>query len=253
MIEAQTLAALEGVRHGFFTRRGGVSTGIYGSLNCGLGSKDDPASVTRNREHVATSLGVAAGHLVTPYQVHSPTAVVATGPWGHGEAPRADAIVTREPGLAVAVNTADCAPVLLAEPESGVVAAAHAGWRGALAGVIDETVAQMAALGAERARIVAVVGPAISQEAYEVGEDFEDRFLAASTANAAYFNRPDGGKPYFDLVGYAADRLRGAGLRQIDTIEQCTYGNEAELFSYRRACHRSEPDYGRQISAIVLA
>lgn len=254
MIEAKTLLQLEGVRHGFFTRQGGVSTGIYDSLNCGVGSKDDPVRVAGNRERVAASLGVAADRLVTPYQVHSPTAVVATDSWERSEAPKADAVVTRVPGLAVGVSTADCAPVLLAEPKGGVVAAAHAGWRGALTGVIEQTVAQMEELGARRAEIVAVVGPAISQEAYEVGEEFRDRFLAASDANAAYFRRPDRkSKPYFDLLGFAASRLRDAGLTRIDTLKQCTYGKEAELFSYRRSCHRGEPDYGRQISAIVLA
>ncbi|MGI9385510.1 MAG: peptidoglycan editing factor PgeF [Methyloligellaceae bacterium] len=254
MIEAKTLAELEGVRHGFFTRQGGVSTGVYDSLNCGTGSKDDPLLVARNRERVAAGLGVAVDRLVTPYQTHSPTAVVATSSWERADAPKADAVVTKEPGLAVGVLTADCAPVLLAEPDSDVVAAAHAGWRGALTGVLEQTVALMEELGAERTRIVAVVGPAISQDAYEVGEDFKETFLEASDANASYFSRPDPNrKPYFDLIGYAADRLRGAGLTRIDAVQQCTYGNETELFSYRRACHRSEPDYGRQISAIVLA
>ena len=253
MIQAKQLSALPGIGHGFFTRRGGVSGGIYGSLNCGTGSKDDPERVARNRELVAESLGVAADRLVTPYQVHSAVVVVASQPWRRETAPKADAVVSKQPGLAVGVSTADCAPVLMADAEAGVVGAAHAGWRGALTGIVDRAVEQMQELGAERGRIVAVVGPAISQAAYEVGEEFEDRFLSASDENARYFDRTgERGRPHFDLSGYVADRLRDIGLSRIDAMPECTYGQEERLFSYRRSVHRGDSDYGRQISAIVL-
>lgn len=254
MIEATCLAGLDAVRHGFFTRRGGVSEGVYASLNCGAGSRDRPEDVRENRARVLAALGAEPGRLAAPYQVHSAQAVVALQPWPRGEAPKADAVVTDRRGLAVAVLTADCAPVLFCDPQAGVVAAAHAGWKGALAGVLEATVAAMEGLGARPGRITAALGPAIAQAAYEVGEEFALRFLAADGANERYFARPQAaGLPRFDLPAFAADRLTAAGVGRVESLGICTYGDESRFYSYRRATHRREPDYGRQISAILLA
>jgi len=252
-IEAANLSGLRRISHGFFTRQGGISAGIYASLNCGLGSRDDIAAVLENRSRVARHLGTAAGRLVSVYQVHSAEAVTVTSPWERDSAPEADAMVSSTPGLAIGVLTADCAPVLLADERAGVVAGAHAGWRGALAGVLDETVSQMEALGADRRHITAAIGPAISAGAYEVGDEFKARFIADDIENAAYFSIPHGaGSPHFDLPRYVFDRLSSLGLGQVATLDVCTYSEESRLFSYRRAVHRGEDDYGRQISAILL-
>jgi YfiH family protein len=251
-LTADCLAGLPRVAHGFFTRHGGVSLGGYASLNCGLGSKDDPAAVTENRARVAAFL--TADGLITAHQVHSATAVVASHTWGLGERPRADAIVTATRGLAVAVLTADCAPVLFADAEAGVVAAAHAGWRGALGGVIETTLATMKRLGARRERVRAAVGPCIGQVAYEVGPEFEQEFLAQDGANARFFSRraPDA-RPHFDLAAYTEHRLRQAGIGNIQGgLTRCTYAHADDFFSYRRSRAQKEADYGRQISAIVL-
>jgi polyphenol oxidase len=251
-VTVDRLAARPQVRHGFFTRHGGVSQGGYTSLNCGLGSKDDPAAVAENRDRVARFLG--AGSILTAHQVHSPTAVVVDRPWSRQQRPRADAIVTATPGIAVAVLTADCAPVLFADAEAGVVAAAHAGWRGALGGVLEATVAAMEGLGARRDRIAAAVGPCITQPAYEVGPDFEQDFLARDPASAPFFSRPPAdqqARPHFDLAGYVLSRLVRAGLAPVASAP-CTYAGKEDFFSYRRSRALNESDYGRQISAIVL-
>lgn len=251
-IEARCLSGVTGIRHGFFTRDGGVSGAPYVSLNCGAGSRDRPEAVSENRARVARHLGAEA--LVTPYQVHSPDVVVAEAPWTRETAPKADGVVTRKPGLAVAVLTADCTPVLFADPAAGVVGAAHAGWRGALSGVLEATVVAMERLGADRARIRAAVGPTISGPNYEVGPEFEAEFLAADSGAARFFTRREStARPRFDLPAFARDRLARAGVKTIEDVGLCTYAEDKLFFSYRRAQHRAEPDYGRQISAIILA
>jgi hypothetical protein len=243
--------ASDGVAHGFFTRRGGVSQGGYAALNCGLGSKDAPEAVRRNRALVAAHLG--AESLVTVHQVHGTTAVVADGAWALEARPKADAIVTTRRGLAIGVLTADCAPVLFADREAGVVAAAHAGWRGALAGILEATVAAMERLGARSPRIVAAVGPAIGQAAYQVGPEFEQAFLEHDPASSRFFMRPEpGARPHFDLGAYVGQRLERAGIAGNQVSKLCTYTDGTEFFSFRRAQALGEADYGRQISAIVL-
>jgi len=244
---------LDGVTHGFFTRQGGVSTGIYATLNGGAGSQDTSAAVDQNRSRVAAHLGV--GQLVTVHQVHSDRAEVVSGPWP-GDRPRADAMVTDQPGLALAILTADCAPVLFADREAGVVGAAHAGWNGALTGVLEATVAAMTGLGAERDRIAAVIGPAISQRAYEVGPEYVERFLDDDPDHARFFaggpNAGGGDRAMFDLPGFCLHRLRQAGVGAAEWTGHCTYSDEARFFSYRRATHRGEADYGRLVAAIAL-
>lgn len=253
MFCASTLESCDGIRHGFFTRQGGVSKGMYGSLNCGLGSRDDAESVRQNRALVAETLGVPAGRLLTLYQIHSARAVIVDKPW-NGEAAEADALVTRTPGLAMGTLTADCAPILLCDPQARVIAAAHAGWRGALSGIAEATMAVMEELGAKRERVVAVIGPSISQRAYEVGSDYVDRFLAEEPASETFFMTDESsGEPHFDLSGYVAERLSRAGVGSVSDLGLCTYCDETRLFSYRRSQHHGEEDYGRQISAIVLA
>jgi len=253
-LQAGTLAALAGIRHAFFTREGGVSQGIYASLNGGVGSNDDRAHVDENRARMAAALGVARDSLLSAYQIHSADVVVAETPWTHAARPRADAIVTRVPGLAIGVSTADCGPVLLADREARVIGAAHAGWRGALAGVTDATIAAMERLGARRARMVAALGPMISQPNYEVGAELVERFGAADPANARFFRpaaRP--GHALFDLPGYVAARLAAAGVAQVEDLAACTYADPGRFYSFRRTTHRGEPDYGRHINAIALA
>jgi YfiH family protein len=253
MFCASSLESCDGIRHGFFTRQGGVSKGVYGSLNCGLGSRDDAENVRLNRSLVAETLGVPPERLLTLYQIHSATAVIVDKPW-NGTVSEADALVTRTPGLAIGALTADCAPVLFCDPEARVIAAAHAGWRGALLGIVEATVASMERLGAEPERVVAVIGPTISQRAYEVGADYVERFLAEEPASSPFFMTDDGsGEPHFDLAGYVAERLGRAGVGTVSDLGLCTYCDETRLFSYRRSQHHGEDDYGRQISAIVLA
>lgn len=253
MIESELLRdAGAGIRHGFFTREGGVSEGIYASLNCGLGSRDDREAVRENRARVARRLGADPASLLTVHQIHSPRALIVDAPWP-GSPPEADAIVTGTPGLVVGALAADCAPVLFADAEAKIVAAAHAGWRGALSGVIEATIAAMETLGARRGRIRAAVGPAIGPAAYEVGRDFEGRFLDADAANASYFAAgKDDDHVQFNLPGYCKNRLKSAGIVHSEVVDLCTYSNESHFFSYRRSVHRKEPDYGRQISAIVV-
>jgi YfiH family protein len=244
-------AEAQGIRHGFFTRVGGVSEGIYRGLNIGVGSNDDPVRVRENRRRVAEWMGVAPDSLLSVYQVHSPDVIVATGPFP-GPRPQADAIVTDRPGLALGASSADCGPVLFADPEARVIGAAHAGWKGALAGVLENTVDAMEKLGAMRERIVAVLGPSIGPDNYEVGAEFVARFAEADKGNDKYF-RPsrNGGHSMFDLNGYTLDRLRKAGV-SAEGLDRCTYAEEDLFYSYRRTTHRREADYGRQISAIVL-
>ena len=240
-----------GIRHGYFTRTGGVSEGIYGSLNVGTGSADDQALVRENRRRAAEWMGVQADHLLTAYQIHSPDVIVAREPFS-GDRPKADGIVTDRPGIAVGASSADCGPVLFADAEARVVGAAHAGWKGAFTGVLENTVAAMEALGARRDRIVAVLGPSISRDNYEVGPEFVERFVGADEANEGYFTpSPAAGHALFDLNRYTVDRLAAAGVRA-SMLGRCTYAEEDSFYSYRRATHRGEADYGRQISAIVL-
>jgi YfiH family protein len=253
LIEAPALASLPGIRHAFFTRQGGVSEGLYGSLNGGLGSSDDPGRVRENRARMAKALCVDPDALVSVHQIHSPDAVVVEGTWT-GERPRADAMVTKVPGLALGITTADCGPVLFADAEARVIGAAHAGWRGALTGVLESTVAAMEGLGADRGRTVAVLGPMIGQDAYEVGADFKIRFLEQDGSNARFFL--PGGRPghdHFDLPAFIAARLGRAGIGAVADLALCTYSDQERFYSFRRTTHRSEPDYGRQISAIVIA
>ncbi len=240
-----------GVRHGFFTRQGGVSSGTYASLNCGPGSRDPAENVAENRARVAEMLGVEAKGLLTLFQKHSAEVVVADKPWK--APPEADAIVTSKPGLAIGILTADCAPVLFCDAMAGVIGAAHAGWRGALSGIVEATVEAMEKLGASPERIVAAIGPAISQKAYEVGAEFVEQFVAKEPESASFFVTDEGsGEPHFDLVGYVGARLERAGVGTVADLGLCTYCEETRLFSYRRSQHHGEGDYGRQISAIVL-
>lgn len=242
----------QGIRHGFFTRQGGVSDGIYHSLNVGAGSRDDAARVGENRRRVAAAMGVPPDDLLSVYQVHSADVVRVTAPFGAADRPDADAMVTDRPGLALGVLTADCGPVLFADPETRIIGAAHAGWKGAFTGVLEATVEAMVALGAGRENIKAVLGPAISQNNYEVGPEFVDRFVVASAANKRYF-QPSARERHalFDLNAYSLDRLAACGV-EAGHIERCTYAQEQHFYSYRRATHRKEGDYGRQFSAIVL-
>ncbi|MEM0922197.1 MAG: peptidoglycan editing factor PgeF [Pseudomonadota bacterium] len=236
---------LRGLAHGFFTRLGGVSPGIYTSLNGGQGSADSSDAVAENRRRIAASLRVET--LISVHQIHSAEAVIVTEPWD--ERPRADAMVTDRPGLALGVLTADCAPVLLADHAAGVIGAAHAGWKGALGGVLEAVTAAMEGLGARR--ITAVVGPCISQQAYEVGPEFFDRFAADDPETAHFFAGGSGDRLQFDLPGYVMARLRAAGA-EASWTGHCTYGDAARFFSYRRSVHRGEGDYGRLVSAIAL-
>lgn len=252
MLASPLLAAIPGLRHGFFTREGGVSCGIYDSLNGGIGSRDDAASVAENRGRMAAALGVGSDRFLTAYQVHSPDTAVADAPWDHAGRPRADAIVTRTPNLAIGITTADCGPVLFADPAAQVIGAAHAGWKGALTGVLESTIDAMERLGAARGRIVAAIGPLIRQKSYEVGAEFVDRFTAADATHAAFF-APSArdGHAMFDLAGFIRARLERAGVLMIDDLGDDTY-SDPRFFSYRRSVHRQEPDYGRHVHAIVL-
>lgn len=252
LITSPDLAALPGIRHAFFTREGGVSTGIYASLNGGLGSKDEAAAITENRARMARHMAVAPDHLVSLYQVHSPDVEVVTGPW-LGDRPKADAMVTTAPGVALGVSSADCGPILFADAEARVVAGAHSGWKGAFSGVVGSTVTAMEKLGARRERIVAVLGPTISAAAYEVGPEFVERFKMENATFGRFFKASD--RPahaMFDLPAFIAHKAQEAGIGLFVDLALCTYGDEQRFFSYRRATHREEGDYGRLISAIAL-
>ena len=251
IVQAGALTSLAGVRHGFFTRKGGVSGGIYASLNTGTGSRDVRAHVQQNRARALRALG--ADVLVTPYQIHSGICAIVEGPWPDDEPQRADAVATCRPGVAVAVNTADCTPVLFADGRAGVVAAAHAGWKGAIGGVLEATIARMEELGAKRADIRCAIGPVISQANYEVGPEFHARFVQENGDFARFFLASGrAGHFLFDLPGFVAHVLARAGVGQVEDVGACTYGDEARFYSYRRATHRGEADYGRQLSAIFL-
>ncbi|HEY7976631.1 MAG TPA: peptidoglycan editing factor PgeF [Rhizomicrobium sp.] len=248
-----------GIAHGFFGRTGGVSTGIYASLNCGPGSGDDRDAVIENRSRVCEALGVAS--LVNAGQVHGTNVVTVSKAWPIGATPEddkkfiplGDALVTATPGIALGILTADCAPVLFADAGARVIGAAHAGWRGAIGGVVRATLATMEELGADRANIAAAIGPCIAQSNYEVGAEFREQFLAENSTNAEYFIESDrGGHFRFDLESYVAERLQAAGVKNIAKLSADTYAREDNFFSFRRATHRSESNYGRQISAIVL-
>lgn len=250
LVEVHRASVLEGVAHGFLGRRGGVSTGVVAGLNLGLGTGDDLGAVAENRAR-AVSAVLPDARLVTVYQVHSADCVVA-GTWSDDARPHADALVTDQPGLLIGVVTADCAPVLLADRTSGVIGAAHAGWKGAVAGVTDSTIAAMEALGARRSQIVAAIGPCIAQPSYEVDTGFYQRLIALDPDNAAYFapGKPDHWQ--FDLEHYVAARLERAGIGAVEPLGLDTYPDENAFFSFRRATHRAEPDYGRQMSLIGL-
>ena len=251
-VEATSLA-LTGIRHGFFTRAGGVSSGLYASLNGGVGSRDDAGKVLENRARMAAALGVEPRRLLTAYQTHSPNVVVAEAPWTTENRPQADAIVTRMRALAIGVTTADCGPVLFAEPRAGVIGAAHAGWRGALTGVIEATIAAMERLGAAQRQIRAAIGPMIRQGNYEVGPDLVERFRADDPASSRFFGPAKrDGHAMFDLAGYIAARLKRAGITEVEDVGLCTYADPEQFFSYRRSTHRAEADYGRHVNAIAL-
>ncbi len=246
------LSAVPGLRHAFFTREGGVSEGLYAGLNGGLGSGDDPVRVLENRRRMAGHLGVGPEQFLNVHQIHSPDAVIATGPWQGPARPKADAIVTRQEGLAIGVTTADCGPILLVDPNARVIGAAHAGWKGALTGVLESTIDTMEQLGAERSGMIAAIGPMIQQESYEVGGEFVARFIEADADNAVFFlPSMREGHAMFDLAGFIRMRLEQAGVLMIDDLGIDTYSDE-RFFSYRRSVHRKEPDYGRLVHAIAL-
>ena len=251
-LESSLLSAVPGLRHAFFNRDGGVSGGVYARLNGGIGSNDDPTKVVENRRRMAQQLGVRPQHLLTAYQVHSPDAVVASAPWDAASRPRADAIVTRTEGLAIGVTAADCGPILLVDPNARVIGAAHAGWKGALTGIVESTVEAMEKLGAERSNIVAAIGPLIRQHSYEVGNEFVERFVETDAQNALLFlPAAREGHAMFDLAGFIRKRLENSGVVIIDDLDVDTYSDE-RFFSYRRSVHRKEPDYGRHVHAIAL-
>lgn len=260
VLRATNLENLPGIAHGFFGRAGGVSKGVYDSLNCGPGSADDRAHVIENRRRVSVALGKDV-HLVTAGQIHETGVVTVNQPWPIGKStaedatliPLGDAMVTKARGIALGILTADCAPVLLADAEAGVIGAAHAGWRGAISGVLEAALSAMEALGAARSRIVAAIGPCISQPNYEVGPELFARFVAADAANARFFvpsNRAEHHR--FDLESYVAERLARSGVESVEPLAACTYAREADFFSFRRNTHRGEKEYGREISAILL-
>ncbi len=252
-VESSLLGALPGIRHAFFTRQGGVSPGLYDSLNGGMGSQDAPENVLENRARMAGDLGIAPEALVACWQVHSAICVPLETPWSRADAPQADAVATQVPGLGATITVADCGPVLFADPVARVVAAAHAGWKGAFGGVVEATVVEMERLGARRADIRAAIGPLIRQPSYEVGEDFIARFLAEERTFARFFAPAD--RPHhalFDLPGFIAHRLTEAGVGAVEDLGLDTYADPARFFSFRRSTHRKEADYGRMVAAITL-
>ncbi|MEZ5833781.1 MAG: peptidoglycan editing factor PgeF [Dongiaceae bacterium] len=253
MITLGVLDKLPGIRHGFMTRAGGVSEGIYDSLNCGLGSDDEPERVRENRRRVLDLAGIPGTALLTAYQVHSPDVLVVEEEWREGPRPKVDALVTRRKNIAIAASSADCVPILFADPEARIVAAAHAGWRGAVGGVLQATVRQMCALGASPERIRAGVGPCIGPASYEVGAEFPAPFLAQNPGNARFFRPAQrAGHHMFDLESYVAAELAAMDLGEIEVAHRDTCAEEGTFFSYRRSCLRKEPDYGRHVSVIGL-
>jgi len=252
MIQSDALKAT-GIAHGFFTREGGHSAGLFASLNCGMGSGDDRQLVRRNRSAVADQLGIDEPRLLTTFQYHSSDVIEVAAPWDADRRPKADAMVTRHSGIGLGILTADCGPVLFADLKTGIIGAAHAGWKGALSGVTGRTLAAMESLGAKRADVVAVIGPTISISAYEVGPEFAQRFLEEDRSNARFF-RPSERPAHamFDLPGYLEERLTREGAGAVVNLNVCTFSDEPRFFSYRRTTHRREADYGRQISVIAL-
>jgi hypothetical protein len=250
-VEANRARALGDVPHGFLGRSGGVSIGLYAGLNVGTGSDDDPATIAENRRRAVAAV-LPGAILLQPYQIHSADCVTVTEAWDEGLRPHADAVVTDRPGIALGILTADCAPVLLADAEAGVVGAAHAGWKGALGGVTDATLLAMEALGAKRDRIRAAIGPCIARASYEVDDAFQRRFEAADPANERFFAPARAGHAQFDLEAYVAHRLAAAGVRTVEAIGLDTYADADRFYSFRRATHHGEPGYGRQISIIGI-
>ncbi len=251
MIKAGVLSDIAGVRHGFFTRQGGHSKGIYASLNTGLGANEDNAVILINRKIVADKLG--ATQVLTPYQYHSTVVLPVDQAWDWQNPPRADGLVTDKKGLAIAVNTADCTPVIFADVTGGVVGVAHSGWKGTVGGVLEATVAAMVALGARAGNIVAAIGPTISQENYEVGPEFVEQFVGDNPDSKKFFVPSErDGHAMFNLPGCVQERLGRCGLKQIENLDLCTYGDEKNFYSYRRMTHRGEADYGRQMSGVCL-
>ncbi|WP_295316335.1 peptidoglycan editing factor PgeF [Roseobacter sp.] len=249
-LEILTADSLGPLKHGFFTRRGGASSGVFAGLNCGSGSSDQSEIVAINRARVAEAMGVGTDHLVGVHQVHSADAVTITGPLE--EKPKADALVTDQPGIALSILTADCQPVLFADHEAGVIGAAHAGWKGALNGVLESTIKAMLGLGAVRGNIHAVIGPSISQAAYEVGPEFFDAFSAEDPEYTRFFAGGNGDRMMFDLPAFGLYRLRQAGIGSAEWTRHCTYADADRFYSYRRSTHKKEADYGRLIAAITL-
>lgn len=249
-LEILTSDLLAPLKHGFFTRHGGASSGVFSGLNCGTGSSDQRQAVAINRQRTADAMQVAPDALIAVHQIHSADVITVTAPTL--EKPRADALVTATPGLALSILTADCQPVLFADLRAGVIGAAHAGWRGALDGVLDATLDAMEALGAQRADTVAVIGPSISQAAYEVGPEFLDQFLSADQDNSRFFANGNNDRMMFDLPSYGLHRLRSAGVGAAEWTRHCTYADADRFFSYRRSTHAKEADYGRLISSIRL-
>jgi YfiH family protein len=246
-----TATALDGVRHGFFGRRGGVSTGIYSSLNAGPGSRDDQTAIAENRRRIAAAFNAGVENIVSLHQVHSAIALIVDAPFADPR-PQADALVTTTPGLVLTALSADCAPVLLADRDAGVVASAHAGWRGAIGGVLESVVARMCEAGAAPARIVAAIGPCIHQKSYEVGPEFLSEFTAADPGYAQFFVPGSGDRLRFDLPGFCAARLRAQNLAAVEILSQDTYAEPETLFSHRHGVHHGAPDYGRNCAAISL-
>ena len=251
MIELLRAASLSAVPHGFAGRRGGVSTGVHAGLNVGLGSADEREAVLRNRDLARDAL-LAGATLVTLHQVHSPDVVTVTQAIPETARPAADAMVTDRRGLILGILTADCVPVLFADAQAGVVGAAHAGWKGAISGVTDQTITAMEALGARRERIIAAIGPCIGRASYEVDLAFVDRFETQDPDNGRFFSAGREGHAQFDIAAYVAARLAGAGVARVEMLDQDTYSQPERFYSYRRTCHRGEPDYGRQISMIAV-
>ena len=251
-VTSGTLSALPGIRHAFFTREGGVSEGLYASLNAVLGSADQPERVRENRRRMAETLGVGPDALISCYQIHSDLVVVAERPHDGGERPKADAVVTKVPGIACGVASADCGPVLFADAEAGVVGAAHAGWKGAIGGILEATIVAMEKLGADRSRIRTAIGPLIRQPSYEVSQAFVDQFRSADEAYGRFFAPGQPGHAQFDLPGFIAHRLTAAGVAAVDDLGLDTYPDEQRFYSYRRTTHRHEADYGRHIAGIAL-
>lgn len=250
---SSALLKLGSIKHGFFTREGGNSSGIYASLNCGRGSNDDPKAVEKNRQDISGYFGIASHQLISPHQVHSANVIGVTEAFPSANIPRVDGLVTATPRLALGILTADCGPILFADEKSRVIGACHSGWKGAIGGVIQNTIGKMEDLGARRTSITAVLGPVISQEAYEVGPEFKENFITEATENKIYFRSSSRAEHFmFDLETFIIDILVQQELHHIESMNICTYGDEDRFFSYRRSTHRSEPDYGRQLSAICL-